>query len=140
MDLAQARRALGGVSTVHVGSVCPDGSPHVVPLWFVWQAEAVYASARKPSRTWSNVELEPRVALAFDSGRTWSELTGAVVRGRADQLEIEDPVLRPVVSAWHEKYRVLLPGDGFERMTKRVVDLGFLRVVPEDLATWENGT
>jgi len=122
-----------------VATVGVDGSPHVVPLWFLWQADAVYVSARRPSRTWSNLELDPRVSLAFDIGRTWSELTGAVVHGRAELLAGEDIALRPVMSAWYEKYRVLLPGDGFQRLTEQVVDLGFLRVEPQAMATWENG-
>ena len=139
MDLAQARRALGGIRAVWVATVCPDGAPHVVPLWFVWQTDAVYASARHPSRTWSNVELDPRVALSFDTGRTWSELRGAVIHGRAERLSTGDESLRPVMSTWFEKYRSLMPGDGFERLTRQVVELSFLRVVPKAFATWENG-
>ena len=34
------------------------------------------------------------------------------------------------MSAWHEKYRTLFAGDGFERFTAAIPKLGFLRVVP----------
>ena len=32
------------------------------------------------------------------------------------------------MSAWHEKYRSMFAGDGFERLTAPVPQLGFLRV------------
>ncbi|MFB3739190.1 MAG: pyridoxamine 5'-phosphate oxidase family protein, partial [Candidatus Velamenicoccus archaeovorus] len=45
----------GGLPVLSVATINPDGSPHVVPLWFVWPDDALYVSTRRPSRTWSNV-------------------------------------------------------------------------------------
>ena len=41
------------------------------------------------------------------------------------------------MSAWHEKYRSLLAGDGFERFTEGP-GLGFLRVGPDASDAWDH--
>lgn len=124
--------------TLAVATIAPDGSPHVVPLWFVWPEDAVYVSVRRGGRTWANAGEEPRVALTVDVGRSWIELAGIEVLGRAERLHAEDAEMRGPISAWHEKYRPLLSGEGFARLTEEVRELGFLRVVPERISAWDH--
>lgn len=137
-DLAAARRLFGGLPAIAVASVGDDGAPHVVPLWFVWSEDAVFCSVDRQSRTWSNVLRDPRVALTIDIGRSWSELAGVSIRGRATCVPIEDASMRSVASAWHEKYRGLFQGDGFARFAEDVEHLGFLRVVLDEVARWDH--
>jgi general stress protein 26 len=138
VDVAAARRMFGGLSVVSVATVGPDGSPHVVPLWFVWPEDAIYVSTRREGRTWANVSADPRVALAIDLGRAWVEIAGIEVRGPAELLPAEHADMRHPISAWHEKYRPLLAGDGFPRFADEVRGLGFLRVTPERIAAWDH--
>jgi len=42
------------------------------------------------------------------------------------------------MSAWHEKYRSMVAGEGFERLTSDVPALGFLRVVVDDVDVWDH--
>ena len=138
MDAKALRRLFGGLPTVSVATLDEDGSPHVVPLWFVWPEDSVYISTRREGRTWHNAVRDPRVALTVDLGRSWVEIAGLEVRGRARALPAEHPDLRGPISQWHEKYRPLLAGDGFSRFTQEVRSLGFLRVEPERIAVWDH--
>jgi hypothetical protein len=137
-EVASARRLFGGLSVMSVATLDPGGAPHVVPLWFVWPEDAIYVSTRRESRTWANASADPRVALAVDLGRAWVEIAGIEVRGRADLLPAEHADMRKAISAWHEKYRPLLAGDGFPRFADQIRGLGFLRVVPERIAAWDH--
>jgi nitroimidazol reductase NimA-like FMN-containing flavoprotein (pyridoxamine 5'-phosphate oxidase superfamily) len=128
----------GGLPVVSVATVGPDGAPHVVPLWFVWSEDAVYASCRQGSRTWRNASRDPRVSITIDLGRSWPEIAGVVIWGRAELLPAEHPSMRVPISAWHEKYRSLLVGEGFGRFAEQVPALGFLRVIPARLSTWDH--
>jgi nitroimidazol reductase NimA-like FMN-containing flavoprotein (pyridoxamine 5'-phosphate oxidase superfamily) len=110
----------------------------VVPLWFVWPEDALYISTRREGRTWRNASADPRVAVTIDLGRSWTELAGAVLTGRAELLPAEQASMRRPISAWHEKYRSLLAGEGFTRFTEQVRQLGFLRVEPESVRTWDH--
>jgi nitroimidazol reductase NimA-like FMN-containing flavoprotein (pyridoxamine 5'-phosphate oxidase superfamily) len=121
-----------------VATTNADGSPHVVPLWFVWPEEAVFVSTRQDGRTWANVLRDPRVAITIDLGRAWVEVAGVEIVGRAELLAAESAAMRKPVSAWHEKYRPLLAGEGFARFAEEVRGLGFLRVVPDAVRAWDH--
>ena len=138
LDVSAARRMFSSLPTVAVATLEPDGSPHVVPLWFVWPADALFVSVRREGRTWANAGRDPRVALTVDLGRSWVELAGIEVRGRAELLPAEAAEMRVPISAWHEKYRPLLSGEGFARLTEEIRGLGFLRVVPERISAWDH--
>lgn len=137
-DVEASRRMFGSLSSAAVATIDPDGSPHVVPLWFVWPEEAIYLSTRRDGRTWANVGRDPRVAVTIDLGRSWVEIVGIEIRGRADPLAPDHASMRKPISAWHEKYRPLLAGDGFSRFAEEVSRLGFLRVVPERVVAWDH--
>jgi PPOX class probable F420-dependent enzyme len=140
VNVEQARRVFAEMPVVRVATVGADGAPHVVPLWFTWQPEAVYVSIRGGSITLENVRRDPRVALLFDAGRTWIELAGAVVHGKAEALEPSHPDLRRPLSRWHDKYRLQLAGGGFRRFTESIQELWFLRVVPERITSWDHAS
>ena len=123
---------------VRVATVGPDGAPHVVPLWFVWEPEAVYVSVRGSSRTVANVRIDPKVALLLDAGQSWVELAGVEIHGKAEFLEPAHPDLRLPISKWHDKYRLLLAGGGFRRFTESIPQLGFLRVRPDRVGWWDH--
>ena len=138
MDLAAARKLFGPLPVVSVATIDPDGAPHVVPLWFVWPEDAMYVSTRREGRTWRNVRSDPRVSVTIDVGRSWTEIAGILVEGLAEAIPAEDPSMRGPISAWHEKYRPLLSGEGFERFTQEVRGLAFLRVAPGALVSWDH--
>jgi PPOX class probable F420-dependent enzyme len=138
LKLLDARRVFRDLPVVHLATTRADGAPHVVPLWFVWREEAVYVSCRRDSATWRNIERDPRVALSFHVGRRWQELAGVVILGRAEPLVPEHPALRRVMSAWFEKYRLLLSGGGFREYAEQVEHPGMLRVRPERMASWDH--
>lgn len=136
MNAAEVRRTFRDTRVVHVGSVLPDGAPHVVPLWFVWLEEAVYVSCRRQSKVWQNLERDPRVALQFDRGAAWTEQAGVLVTGQAEFLQGDDPAAKRALSAWFEKYRGELAGYGFAAYTEQITEPVVIRVRPERLATW----
>lgn len=136
MNPAEARRTFRDSRVVHVGSLLPDGTPHVVPLWFVWLEDAVYVSCRRESTVWRNLRRDPRVALQFDRGTAWTEQAGVLVRGKAEQLPADEPAARRALSAWFEKYRPELSGYGFAAYTEQVKDPALIRVRPDRLAAW----
>lgn len=138
LRLLDARRVFRDLPVVHVATTRADGSPHVVPLWFIWRDEGVYVSCRRESSTWRNVERDARVSLSFHRGRVWQELAGVVVVGRAEPLVPEHPALRGVMSAWFEKYRLLLAGGGFRDYAEQVESPGMLRVRPQRIAGWDH--
>jgi hypothetical protein len=106
--------------------------------WFVWREDALYVATRMGDRTWEHGMRDPRVSIVIDRGRDWSEIAGIRVEGVTETLPAEHPDLRAPMSAWHEKYRTMLGGDAFERLTEAVQALGFLRVAPSRVDAWDH--
>lgn len=139
-DLEFLRRAFRDLPDCHLSTLDPSGSPHVAPRWFVWPEEGLFVSTRRGDATWANVLRDPRVSLVVDRGRDWTELTGVRLDGAAQAVPAEHPDVRGVMSAWHEKYRSMFAGDGFELLTRQVPRLGFLRVKVTSVDTWDHRT
>jgi nitroimidazol reductase NimA-like FMN-containing flavoprotein (pyridoxamine 5'-phosphate oxidase superfamily) len=132
------RRAFRDLPTARLATLAAGGGPYVASLWFVWRDEGLFLSTRLGSATWEHAERDPRVSLTIDRGHDWRELAGVAIDGVADLLPAEHPEMRAPMSAWHEKYRAMLAGDGFERFTEAVPQLGFLRVEPLAVRTWDH--
>ena len=88
--------------------------------WFVWMPDALYVATRVGDTTWEALEHDARISLLVDRGRGWNDLSGVRIEGVAELLPAEHPDLRQPMSAWHEKYRTLFAGDGFERFTAAI--------------------
>jgi hypothetical protein len=104
----------------------------------VWLEDALWVATRIGDASWEHALREPRVAVLIDQGRDWVDLAGVRIEGVADAMPAEHPDLRAPMSVWHEKYRVLLGGEGFERMTEAIVSMGFLRVAPSRVDAWDH--
>lgn len=76
--------------TARVGTVSPDGDPHVTPLWFVWRDGALYVTSLRRSRRTRDIEAGGRVAVCVDAGEHYGELHGAVLYGRFEPVEDDD--------------------------------------------------
>jgi hypothetical protein len=99
----------------------------------------LYVATRQGDASWQHVERDPRVSVVIDRGRDWVDLAGVRLDGAAEAIPAEHPELRAVMSAWHEKYRSMVAGDGFERLTEQIVAFGFLRVLIDDADAWDHG-
>ncbi|MYS43435.1 pyridoxamine 5'-phosphate oxidase [Streptomyces sp. SID5998] len=50
---------------IWVATAHPDHGPHQVPLWFLWDGQAVWLCTGAGSATVRNLRVEPRVRLAL---------------------------------------------------------------------------
>ncbi len=132
------RRGFRDVPACRIGTVRPDGGPHVSTRWFVWREDGLWVSTRVGGTTWDHASRDPRVSIVIDRGTLWSEQSGLRVEGVAESMPAAHPDLREPMSAWHEKYRTMLAGVGFERMAAQVPELGFLHVVPGRVDAWDH--
>ena len=136
--LDPVRRAFRDEPHCRIATIGPDGAPHVCARWFVWVESGLFVSTPRGDSTWRNLERDPRLSLSIDRGRGWMELAGVRIDGTGELFPAEQPDLRGQMSAWHEKYRSFVAGDGFEQLTRDVPSLGFVGVVPSNLHVWDH--
>lgn len=104
--LARIASRLEAESNIWLASVRADGSPHLVPIWFVWQEGRVWIATGEGSQKHANTRREPRVCLALEDGATPLVIEGLA----ADQT---DPATRDrLAPAFVEKYAWDFRADG----------------------------
>jgi PPOX class probable F420-dependent enzyme len=87
------RRRLGDARVAHLATVGPGGRPHIVPITFALDGDAIYfAVDAKPKRTTDlqrlrNIAANPAVAVLVDHYEEgWNRLWWVRVDGRARVL------------------------------------------------------
>jgi nitroimidazol reductase NimA-like FMN-containing flavoprotein (pyridoxamine 5'-phosphate oxidase superfamily) len=70
--------------TCRVASAGADGSPHVTPLWFVWDGSVLWLTSIVKSQRWTDLQRDGRVGVVVDTGHDFLELRGVEIRGRAE--------------------------------------------------------
>lgn len=61
---ASIRDALQCQDVVWLSSTRPDGGPHVVPLWFLWDGESILVFSKPHAQKIRNLRADPRVMVA----------------------------------------------------------------------------
>jgi hypothetical protein len=115
--------------TLRAGTVSPDGTPHVAPLWFLWFDGAIWLTSLRRSRRSSDLAAGSKVALCVDTGKAYWELKGAVLYGTPQEAK-DDPKLPEARKAFAQKNWGIddLPD------TKSHV---WLKMVPDKIVSWD---
>lgn len=110
LEPAEARRRFGGARVARLATVGADGSPHLVPVVFALDGDALYfAVDHKPKRTADlrrlrNIRADDRVSLLVDHYTDdWSALWWARADGTARIVEDDASRARPL-RLLREKY------------------------------------
>jgi len=129
LDQDELEALLQTERTVRAATVSPDGSPHVVPLWFVWEDGYIWINSLRKSRRARDLREGSQVALCLDTGNEYGELRGAVLYGRFEDAT-GAPEVEHVKAAFGAKY--------WNAAT--VPDLRshvWLRLRPDRVASWD---
>jgi PPOX class probable F420-dependent enzyme len=92
----KVERRLQTEQNLWLATVRSDGSPHLVPIWFVWVAGKIYLCTGVDSVKVRNLTQNPQVSIALEDGNQPIVIEGqAQLIGRAETA---------VVGAFQRKY------------------------------------
>ena len=108
-DLAQSRKAhiedrLRTEPIIWLGSVRPDGRPHLVPVWFLWDGQTILILSKPNNQKLRNIEQNPNVMLALEAADQGNDIV--LVEGTAEL--VDEPGLTATMPEYAEKYADLL--------------------------------
>lgn len=126
---------LDAAHTLHVASINPDGSPHLVPMWFLRDGDAVCFWTYAKSQKVLNLQRDPRCTVMAEAGLAYGDLHGVTITGRAEVIEDRDRVMA-FAAGMAEKY---FHADG---ESVDLAAMGAKRVLvvvhPERVASWDH--
>jgi PPOX class probable F420-dependent enzyme len=110
-----------------------DGYPHLVAMNYGVRGGAFYMTSYGKAQKVLNIRRNPKVALMMESGVSYGELKGVMVRGTCEVIEGEDAVREAwtIISRSGDTPRRRETNDS---APKRVV----LKVTPEKTVTWDH--
>jgi PPOX class probable F420-dependent enzyme len=111
------------------------GFPHVVAMNYFAKDGAFYMTSYAKAQKVVNIQRDPKVALMIESGNSYAELRGVMVRGRCEIIEGAEAV-RATFAAMAEARDATpsRPSDAGDSAPKRVV----LKIIPEKITSWDH--
>jgi PPOX class probable F420-dependent enzyme len=135
MTADERDRFLREARTCRVATVGADGSPHVTPLWFVWDGDSLWLTSIVQSQRWTDLQRDNRMSVIVDGGHDFLELRGVELKGRAEVVG-EVPRTGEPSTALETPERLFADkyAGGQVRHDGRH---GWLRLTPEKMVSWD---
>jgi PPOX class probable F420-dependent enzyme len=124
-------RMLWSETVVWLSTVCPDGRPHLVPIWFSWDGETVLIASKPHAKKIANLRANPSVMLAL--GEPDDDFDVGMVQGTAELVDA--PAAEILPAAHLAKYRAQMAAIGltpeeFLRTYSQVIRIRPTRFLP----------
>jgi PPOX class probable F420-dependent enzyme len=134
LDLSRSRdahieRRLRSEPIIWLSSVRPDGRPHLVPVWFLWDGSSFLIFSQPNAQKVRNLRRSPQVMVALEATDEGEDV--AIFEGKATLLD--DPTITPLLPAYAEKYAALLQRIKSDPATMAASYTLAIRVIPTRL-------
>ncbi len=130
---ARAQSFLRGHEVAILGTLGPDGAPHVMPMWFWAEPDAIYMLSVADTAKVGHIRRDPRVAVTAETTLPGGAIRGVALSGRAEMLP-DSAERRRLVARFLEKYHPRL-----ERLWGGAAlpdDRVMFRIPPERSRSW----
>ena len=135
----EQRRYLEESHTIILTSLDQRGYPHPVAMWYVVGRDgAVEMTTFAKAQKAVNLRRDPRCALLVESGRTYPELKGLLIRGRAT-VDGDTGRILEVLGRIHEKYNRGQAAEVRDALLGQARKRVLIRILPERVSSWDHG-
>lgn len=135
-DAARVRRFLAEEPVLWLSTVRPDGTPHIVPIWFWWDGEAILVFSKPDARKVRNLRANPAAMLAV--GDADDDFDVALLEGRATLLTSTTAEMMP--AAHVHKYADRMAAIGLSPAEYAATYSQVIRIVPTRYLGWHGRT
>jgi PPOX class probable F420-dependent enzyme len=130
---------LAGSMKVQVGTVNPDGSPHLTTLFYVVQDGEIAFWTYGSSQKIKNLERDPRISCLVETGTDYFELRGVSIQGEARLVRDEDGIRRIGTAVATRMANGADLGEiGAAEVERQVRKRVGVRVTPSRTASWDH--
>ncbi len=137
LDLSQPKQAhinerLRAEPVIWLATVRPDGRPHLVPVWFLWDGETILIFSQPNNQKIHNLRAHPAVTLALEAANEGEDV--AILEGRARLVGPDD--IQASAPDYVAKYESGMAELGMTWDTMSASYSQPIRVTPSRLVTW----
>jgi PPOX class probable F420-dependent enzyme len=113
-------------------TVGSDGRPYTVPVWFLWDENAVLIFSQPQKQKIRNLRKNARVTLALDDTKQGEDVV--IIEGTAEVLD--DPDISATLPVYVEKYGAMLQDMGSTPESMAAEFSVAIRVTPTKFKSW----
>lgn len=137
LDLNQPKHAhvdarLRAETILWLGTVRPDGRPHLVPVWFLWDGESISIYSQPDAQKLRNLAANPAVTVALEALDEGGDV--AIIEGEAQIAAVADAPA--VAAAYIDKYAAAIADLGYTPEGMLAAYSRLIRVTPRRLLAW----
>ena len=128
--VARVRPMLDEERVVWLSTVRPDGTPHLVPTWFLWDGEALVVFSKPGAAKVRNLRANPRLMVAV--GDPEDDFSVGLIEARAtchDEAAV-------IPDAFFAKYATELGPGRLDAETFRATYTQAIRILPTRYLQW----
>jgi PPOX class probable F420-dependent enzyme len=103
MSDAEVRAFVESSRTATMATVGPNGTPHLVAMWFGVIDGQIWFETKARSQKAVNLRRDPRITVMIEDGLTYDTLRGVSLEGTATIVDDPDALWAVGVSVW-ERY------------------------------------
>jgi len=103
MSDAEVAAFVAGSRTCTMATIGPDGTPHLVAMWFAVIDGQVWFETKAKSQKAVNLRRDPRITVLMEDGLTYDSLRGVSLEGRTEIIDDQEQLFQVGVSVW-ERY------------------------------------
>ncbi|HLW71700.1 MAG TPA: pyridoxamine 5'-phosphate oxidase family protein [Candidatus Binataceae bacterium] len=111
-----------------------DGFPHVVAMNYLAKDGFIYMTSYGKAQKVLNIRRNPKVAVMVESGQSYAELRGVMIRGMCELIEDAEVVARTMRELAGEQPGGAAPRAASGSAPKRVL----LKIVPQKISSWDH--
>jgi len=134
--IARVSRLLEAEPVVWLSTVKPDGTPHLVPIWFSWDGKTILIASKPHAKKVANLRENPRVMLAL--GEPEDDFDVGLLEGVAEILD--EPAAVALPAAHLRKYRDQMAAIGLDRAEFLATYSLVIRIRPTRFFPWHGRT
>jgi PPOX class probable F420-dependent enzyme len=117
---------------IWLGTVRPDGRPHLIPVWFFWDGEAITIYSQPNNQKMRNLQHNINVTLALDTADEGDDVV--IVEGKAELLGKSEQTMN--TPAYIEKYDRLIKNMKSDPEEMAAAYSEVIRVTPTRFISW----
>ena len=121
---------------VWLSTVCPDGQPHLVPIWFWWDGTALLIASKPTARKIANLRVNQSCMLAV--GDAAADFDVALIEARAELTSLSTRAL--LDAGLFHKYRDKMLAIGLDRDDFEATYCQVIRITPSRCLPWHGRT
>jgi PPOX class probable F420-dependent enzyme len=129
-------RLLDVEPVIWLSTVRPDGTPHLVPIWFSWDGQSILIASKPHARKVANLRANPRVMLAL--GEPDDDFDVGLLEGIAEVLDAPAAAVLPITHL--RKYRDEMAAIGLSRDDYLATYSLVIRIRPTRFLPWHGRT